>query len=418
MSVNGRAARSSSCPCPTSSVRPLFVAAFLLVLALDSAPMAADQLSALRPHSVDPPTPEEITTSIHRGIEFLLEVQNEDGSWGSPHRTKALNIYAPVPGAHHGFRAATTALCVAALVETRGRVPEARPAIARAETWLAENLPRLRRANAAAIYNVWGHGYALLALARLAELKPDDEPRRQRLLELMEQQLELLERYESVDGGWGYYDFHIGAKKPASSSTSFVTAAILVALKDAERVGLVIPEKLTRRAIASIERQRKPDFSYLYGEYLRSRPMRPINRPGGSLGRSQACNLALRLWGDPRVTDGVVKTWLDRLFARNLWLDIGRKRPVPHEAWFQVAGYFYYFGHYYAALSIETLEAEDRPYFRRHLAHLLLPLQEKDGSWWDYPLYNYYQQYGTAFALMTLWRCLEKEQVAASEGWF
>ncbi len=396
----------------------LLVAAFLLVLALDTTPMGADQLSALQPQSVDPPTREEITTSIHRGIEFLLEVQNADGSWGSPHRTKALNIYAPVPGAHHGFRAATTALCVAALIETRDGVPEALPAIARAETWLAENLPRLRRANAAAIYNVWGHGYALLALARLAGLRPGDEPRQQRLLELMKQQLELLARYESVDGGWGYYDFNIGTKRPASSSTSFVTAAILVALKDAQRFGLVIPEKLTRRAIASIKRQRKPDFSYLYGEYLSHRPMYPINRPGGSLGRSQACNLALRRWGDSRVTDAVVKTWLDRLVTRNLWLDIGRKRPVPHESWFAVAGYFYYFGHYYAGLSIESLEEKDRPRYRRHLARLLLPRQEKDGSWWDFPLYNYYQQYGTAFALMTLWRCLEEEQVPTSEQWF
>ena len=80
----------------------------------------------------------------------------------------------------------------------------------------------------------------------------------------------------------------------------------------------------------------------------------PINRPGGSLGRSQACNLALRLWGDKRITDDVLKTWLDRLFARNGWLDIGRKRPIPHESYFQVAGYFYYFGHYYAALCIDA----------------------------------------------------------------
>ena len=34
-------------------------------------------------------------------------------------------------------------------------------------------------------------------------------------------------------------------------------------------------------------------------------------------------------------------------------------------------------------------------------------LQEKDGSWWDYPLYNYHQQYGTAYALMSLARCRE-----------
>jgi hypothetical protein len=133
--------------------------------------------------------------------------------------------------------------------------------------------------------------------------------------------------------------------------------------------------------------------------------MMPINRPGGSLGRSQACNLALRLWGDRRITDDVLKTWLDRLFARNLWLDIGRKRPVPHEAHFQVAGYFYFFGHYYAALCIEQLKPEDRPFYQDHLASVLLPLQEKDGSWWDFPLYNYHQQYGTAFALMALNRC-------------
>jgi hypothetical protein len=39
------------------------------------------------------------------------------------------------------------------------------------------------------------------------------------------------------------------------------------------------------------------------------------------------------------------------------------------------------------------------------LAHVLLRLQEKDGSWWDFPLYDYHQQYGTAFALMSLARC-------------
>ena len=36
----------------------------------------------------------------------------------------------------------------------------------------------------------------------------------------------------------------------------------------------------------------------------------------------------------------------------------------------------------------------------------MLDRQEKDGSWWDYPLYDYHQPYGTAFALMTLQRCL------------
>ena len=115
--------------------------------------------------------------------------------------------------------------------------------------------------------------------------------------------------------------------------------------------------------------------------------------------------MALRLWGDSRITDGVLKTWLDRLSARNEWLGMGRKRPIPHESWFQVAGYFYYYGHYYAARCIDALPPEKRAPFQAQLATILLRLQEKDGSWWDYPLYNYHQQYGTALVLMSLQRC-------------
>jgi hypothetical protein len=115
--------------------------------------------------------------------------------------------------------------------------------------------------------------------------------------------------------------------------------------------------------------------------------------------------VALRLWSDERITEEVFVRWLDQLFARNLWLDLGRKRPMPHSSFYAVAGYFYYFGHYYAALAIEQLPQRQRGRHFDQLVARLLPLQEKDGSWWDYPLYNYHQQYGTAFALMGLVRC-------------
>jgi hypothetical protein len=70
-----------------------------------------------------------------------------------------------------------------------------------------------------------------------------------------------------------------------------------------------------------------------------------------------------------------------------------------------VAGYFYYFGHYYAAYCIEQLPSAEQVDYKAHLAKLMLDRQEKDGSWWDYPFYDYHQPYGTAFALMTLNRC-------------
>jgi hypothetical protein len=254
-------------------------------------------------------------------------------------------------------------------------------------------------------YNSWAHAYCIQALVRMLGRQPDDEVRCQKIRELIAQQIDMLDRYEVVDGGWAYYDFEAHTRQPSGSTISFVTATVLVALDEARRVGVDAPDRLIERGKASIVRQRKPDFSYFYGEYLKSRPMREINRPSGSLGRSQACNLAMRLWGDPLVTDAVVKTWLDRLFVRNGWLDMGRKRPIPHESWCQVAGYFFYYGHYYAALCIELLPDSERAPYQDHLAQVLIHIQERDGSWWDFPLYDYHQQYGTAFALMSLRRC-------------
>jgi hypothetical protein len=362
----------------------------------------------LHPDAPAPLPAEKLEESIHRGIAFLLKDQNADGSWGSAERTKNLNIYAPVPGAHQAFRTAVTALCVAALIEVDDGSAEVHKAIDKGEANLFEELPRVRRATADAIYNVWTHIYGIHALVRMYQRLPDDRERRRKIEDLIREQYDYLTRYETAEGGWGYYDFGAGTQRPNADSTSFVDAAALVAFHEAKAIDVPPPEKVTQRAIESLELQRKPDFTYLYGTYLKYRPMLGINRPGGSLGRSQACNLALRLWGKKEVTDEVLKTWLDRLISRNGWLDMGRKRPIPHESYFQVAGYFYYFGHYYAALCIQQLPAAERPFYQDHLAHILLDRQEADGSWWDYPLYNYHQQYGTAFALMSLKDCRKK----------
>lgn len=356
---------------------------------------------------IEAPTTEQIQQAISRGVEFLLQDQNPDGSWGSATRTKQLNIYAPVPGAHHAFRTATTSLCISALLEA-GPQQDSRvvTAIDRSEEWLLKNLPRLRRASGDAIYNVWGHAYSIQALVRMHGRQASDAQRQSKIVALIQEQFDKLTRYESVDGGWGYYDFRYQAQRPTSSSISFVNGAVLIAFAEARAIGVEPPARVVKRAIAATKRQQKKDFSYLYGEYLKDRPMRGINRPGGSLGRSQCCNCALRTWGDDSITDNVVKSWLYRLYVRNGWLDIGRKRPVPHEAWFQVAGYFYYFGHYYAALSLKQLPDDEQSPYQGMLARLMLDRQEKNGSWWDYPLYNYHDQYGTAYGLMTLQRCL------------
>ena len=376
----------------------LFIRSLILLCICIPSLILADQNSS---HQND----QLIGNAISDGSKFLLSNQNPDGSWGTPQQTKGLNIYAPIPGAHRAFRLAVTALSLSALLEVQKDNPDYQEAITQGKEYLVENLTSLRRATPMAIYNVWSHAYGIQSLARLYG-HSTKKSEKEKLRSIISQQITMLQKYESVDGGWGYYDFNAQTKQPSGSSISFVNATALVALKEAESIGVEIPGKMVQKALNAIRRQRLPDHSYLYGEYLKYKPRRGINRPAGSLGRSHACNLALQVWGDQSVTAEIHKLCLDRLVKRNGWLDVARKRPVPHESWFAVAGYFFYYGHLYASLCIEQLPENERDFYKQNLAQILIPLQEKDGSWWDFPFYNYHQQYGTAMALISLKHCL------------
>ncbi|MDO4574427.1 MAG: hypothetical protein Q4D98_04355 [Planctomycetia bacterium] len=387
------------------------------LLLLTAFPLWADA-----PRMRDLPTVERdvVDQAVLRGVDFLLTRQNRDGSWGSPTRTKHLNIYAP-GDAHAAYKAGTTALCLESLLrmekglstfpenagaERREKLSEA---IDRAEGWLLENLPKLRRSSPDVLYNVWGHAYGLTTLRWMYTRNVPVAKRSERLEKIRkaaQKQIEMLDKCEYLSGGWGYYNFNMAARKSPDVSNSFVTATVLVGLADAKAMGVEVPERLVKNGLTSLLRQRRPDGTYLYSENFLTHASLISNSPG-SLGRSQAGSLALLCWerGDV-ATQAVVREWLKRLVVQNGWLDVGRKRPKPHESYFLVAGYFYYYAHYYAA---QLLERVDDPSLRadlaNHLVSLNLPLQEKNGSWWDYPLYDYHPFYGTAMAVVSLLEC-------------
>jgi hypothetical protein len=280
-------------------------------------------------------------------------------------------------------------------------------AIQKAAAWTASELPKLRRADQTTTYNTWGHAYGLRAMSRLYQ-RETDPAKKSEWLRLGQQQIDLVNRYEDVNGGWGYLDIYdnLTTQKPSGIPTSFTTATVLLAMAEARTVmDVKLNEPLVKHAISGINWQRNPDFSYDYSFNHRYRPRLEINRPAGSLARSQACNAALRVFGEKAVTDEVLTTWANRFLAREGFLSNGRKRPVPHEAPFKIAGYFYYYGIYYFTESARLLPPENQANYARQLAEILLALQEKDGSWWDYPLYDYHQAYGTGYVLMALAWC-------------
>lgn len=380
-----------------------------LTLAAFPIPGAGPKPPNLKPKPPEPVTPEQLDSSIRRGVEYLLSAQQKDGSFGTPALKGGVPIYAGI-GTLNSYSAATSALCVSALIEAGGDRPDVLKAIEKGEAFLMAALPKERRDDPTLINNVWGHAYGIQALVRMHGRLPDDKERKKKIEALIRDQFDKLGKYESAQGGWGYYDFNAGTQRPASDSTSFVNAAVLVAMHEAKAIGVEPPAKLLKRGVEMTQWQRQPDGTYLYGTYLKNRPTMGINRPPGSLGRSVACNCALRLWGDKVITDAVLTEWMDRLIVKNGWLSVARKTTIPHESFFQVAGYFYYFGHYYAALTIPLMPAAERDFYRDHLAGILMPLQDPDGSWLDYLLYDYGKQYGTAFAVMSLQACKKAEK--------
>ena len=354
-----------------------------------------------------PVTLDQLNASITRGVDFLVADQNTDGSWGSATRTKHLNIYAPLPGAHDAFRAGATGLALSGMIDAADSRPTTVASIEKCAAWSVKNLPLLRRADQTTTYNIWGHAYGLRSLVRLHQRETDAE-KKALYKTLAQQQIDLVGRYEDVNGGFGYLDLFddFTSQRPTGITTSFSSATVLLAMHEGrETLGLKLNDKLVGSSLDSIKRQQNPDKTYAYSHDHIMRPRADINRPAGSLARSQACNAALRALGRDGITDEVIIEWADRFLAREGWLSIARKRPKPHDIHFRISGYFYYYGVYYFTESVRLLPIEKQKPYAEKLAALIVSKQEKDGSWWDYPLYDYHQPYGTGYSLMALAWC-------------
>jgi len=334
-----------------------------------------------------------IDDAIAEGVAFLRSSQNPDGSWGTGLQTRGLEIYSTA-GSHEAFRDGTTALCVMALREA-GETEAAEKGL----KYLLSSRTA-RRESGAIIYNIWAHTYGLQAMAQ--ELKRGDN---KKVRATAEWHLKQLISFASYNGGWNYYDFHAQTQQPSMEATSFGTAAALIALHDAREVGIEVPESLIRRATNRLEECRTPGGWFIYGADSRYMLDLPANQMKGAIGRTQSANDALWLWKSPLVNRERVVEGLQAFFANHMWIDMGRKRPYPHEAWYQTSGYYYYFGHFYASRLLERLGGEERKAMAPLLLSHVLPYQESDGSWWDYAMWDYHKPYGTAFALMTLLRC-------------
>jgi len=342
------------------------------------------------------PTDAEVRAAEQKALAFLLAHQESDGAFGNP-RNASFNDLWNNPETHKAWTVGTTGLAVMALL---GEGTRGEPALRRGIDALVAKSD-LKRVSDWDMDDVWGYIYGLQALARVIQ-------DRRFAAGAVRDPIERAARAYAGKlaacraCGWGYYANAEAAWRP-EWSTSFTTAAAVLALVDAQKAGLVGNDGALEPALRAIERCRLPSGAFTYSVEAIPRPgkLEGIDNVKSAIGRIQVCNLALLRGGRDVGVERRVQG-LDQFFAEHRFLEIGRRRPIPHEAFYAVAGYFYYFGHYYAAEVIASLPKEKREPYASELLRIVIDTQEQDGSMTDYVMHDYPRPYGTAYGLLVM----------------
>ncbi|MCZ6599049.1 MAG: hypothetical protein O7B99_15535 [Planctomycetota bacterium] len=378
--------------------------------------LALAVVGSVLPQDREPAAPEaeeaqevDVRRVLGDAVQWLVENQQSNGSWGTHHTARPIEVLASVPGSQQAFRVGTTGLVVAALQECPLAGDDGLQAAERGIDFLLEAY-NVKRQSGLEHYNVWSFGYALQCFGERLLWYPED-PRADKIRAACNHLIEKLDTYQTTDGGWGYLSIdEVPTFKPSETSMSFTTSTILVGLDRVKRAGIEVPDGLLAKALDHVKRSRLPDGAFLYGEYLKYRPRHGINQRKGSACRNPLCHYALDLHGEePPAEDSFIESLRDLLVRHAGFQRVALRRPIPHESWYAISGYFYLYGHAYAAYVLETLPATEQAQLWPALVDAVMVCHQPDGSFWDYPLYSYHKPYGTGFAVIALTRALGAE---------
>lgn len=345
-------------------------------------------------------TAEEVRPTLERAVRWLVETQHEDGQWGwGVQDTLADGGFSPE--AYYDYNYAANALACMALAEV-DETPEVRAALERSIEWMCTTREPKRPSDWDAD-NVWAALYGAVCMTRLADdSRFVEEPWAGKIRERAKVFLDVLERNQVAEGGWAYYDDPPYTRRP-KWATSFCTALVLPSLQRAHELGWLEEAAVYERAAKIVARCALPNGAYTYNvSVVPWVGGESINNIRGSLGRTQVCNWARFVAGDERVGIDRVREGIDAFFEHHRFLDVARMRPIPHEAYYANAGYFYLFAHYYAALAIELLPPEEREDYHARLRPHLAKVQNSEGWSTDYLNASYEKTAGTAYTILAL----------------
>lgn len=371
-------------------------------------PKSPPQEEPLKPND-----PKRIEQAIQKSVELLLAKQEDMEHPDAAPDTRAewpyegvVRVKGLVPIGYRIGGTANTSIC---LLRAPGYAqdPKRQAAVARAISFIATQRQHpLMSADAwDGGYDVrgWGYTYALAFCMELKNAKaiPADPPELAKQVEdIISWALDGLTKTEIKGvGGWNYA--HSPGRDSACPSSPFMTGPTLQALFEARKNGYAVDDGIIERAMDALERCRGSTGSFAYAAKDAQNPERPEAIPG-AVGRMLVGEVTLYLGG--RSDHARIRAAIDAFLAHWTWLDQRRAKPGTHEGPYNIAPYYFYYAHYYAAQAIELLPKgardQDRKEYRRRLDELLFSVQLEDGSWND-RVFTRTSNYGTSMAAMS-----------------
>lgn len=291
--------------------------------------------------------------AIQRGLEYLANHQNEDGSF---------------PSTNYGRNVGVCALAGLAFM-SEGSTPgrgKYGANVNRIVDFLLANTQEsgyIYVAEAASHGPMYGHGFAALFLAEVYGMTPRSDIR-----EKLAKATQLIIHTQNMEGGWRY-------QPQRNEADISVTVAQIMALRAARNAGINVPVGAVERTIDYVKRCQNADGGFMY-----------MSTGGPS--------------AFPRTAAGVVALYSAGVYE-GPEIESGLEylmQNIPRDDSFNREGHYFY-GHYYA---VQAMWHAGGDYWRQWypaIRDALLARQNEDGSWRDQSIST---EYGTAMACIIL----------------
>ncbi len=329
-------------------------------------PAAAD-LPAPRPANMAPSaqnkpmegemTP-ELDEAVRRGLAALVEMQNDDGSFG---------------GGRFNRNVAITALGGLALMAD-GHLPgrgQYGPNVERALRNVLDMSTEIGLITGDAGNGpMYGHGFATLFLGEVHGMTggDDDSPLARRTHEALIRACRLIERTQNEEGGWRYNPV------PNDADVS-VTITQIMALRSARNAGIEVPKAVIDKAVEYVKKCQNPDGGFMY------------QTPAG-----------ISAW--PRSAAGVASLYYAGIYegdAVTKGLGYLMREAMPENR--ARSDTHYWYGMYYTSQSMYLAGGQSWETFWPQSRREMLRSQNARGVWNDPGIG---QAYGTSMALIVL----------------